>query len=116
MLIKFEQSSTLKEGTKRLSPYCTFANAMSLSDREKVYIPWPPELASSSEGSFWFGCLLSLFSVCATYYLCAGVWPVVASKEMEAMSKASNQFLDSGKYQQSSGAGCSWLQGPGKWQ
>lgn len=44
MPIKFEQSSTLKEGTKRLSPLQKLMSIPLLW--EKVYTAWLPELAS----------------------------------------------------------------------
>ena len=44
MPIKFEQSSALKEGTKRLSLLQKPTSVPLLW--EKVYTPWPPELAS----------------------------------------------------------------------
>ena len=44
------------------------------------------------EVCFWFGCLLSLSSVCVDCYAlerrCAGVRPVFASKKMEAVDRA----------------------------
>ena len=48
------------------------------------------------EGCLWFGCLLSLFSVCAGCYPHAGVQPVCTSREMEARSRASSQCLIAG--------------------
>jgi len=47
MPIKFEQSSALKEGTKRLSP-CTYADAIYLLQGKCT--PWPPELDSGIGG------------------------------------------------------------------
>ena len=46
-LIKFEQSSTLKEGTKRLSPFFRLRCPSPI----RMYTPWPPELASGSIGN-----------------------------------------------------------------
>ena len=41
------------------------------------------------EGYFWFGCFLSLSSVCAGSYPldrgCAGAWPIHVSRKVEAM-------------------------------
>jgi len=48
----------------------------------------------------FFGCLLSLSSVCTGSYsldwVCASVWPAGASKELEAMGSASSQCLVAG--------------------
>ena len=45
MPIKFEQSSALKEGTKRLPLYVHLPTRVPLLSG-KMYTPWPPELAS----------------------------------------------------------------------
>ena len=49
------------------------------------------------EGCFWFGCFLSLSSVCAGCYPldegCATVWPALSSRKMEAMGRACSQCL-----------------------
>ena len=75
------------------------------------------------EGFFWFKCLLYLSSVCVGYYPIdmgfAGVWPVVASSNLEAMGRANSQFLvaeplTSGKDLWGGGTSCSWLPGTGK--
>ena len=44
MPIKFEQSSALKEGPKRLSPFFRLRCPSSIG----MYTPWPPELASGN--------------------------------------------------------------------
>ena len=52
------------------------------------------------EGCFWFGCLLSLSSVCAGCYLldrvCAGVQLARVSKEREAVGRACSHCLVAG--------------------
>lgn len=48
------------------------------------------------EGCFWFGCLLSVFSVCQAvipFIRGADKWPACVSREMEAMGRASSQCL-----------------------
>ena len=53
----------------------------------------------SCDGCFWFGCLLSLSSVCAGCYPleeCGNLWPTHASREMEAMGRACSYFLVAG--------------------
>ena len=50
MPIKFEQSSALKEGTKRLSPYVH--SPTPCPSPIGMYTPWPLELASGTV-SFW---------------------------------------------------------------
>ena len=46
-------------------------------------------------GYFWFGCLLSLSSVCAGSYIldrsCASVMPALVSRKMEALGRARSQ-------------------------
>ena len=48
MPIKCEQSSALKEGTKRLPPHVHSPTPSIFFG--KVYTPWPPELASGRRG------------------------------------------------------------------
>ena len=48
------------------------------------------------EGDSWFGCLLSSSSVCAGCYSHAGLGPVVASRDMEAMGRSCGQCLIAG--------------------
>ena len=79
------------------------------------------------EGWFWFGCLLSLSSVCSSCYpldrgctcVCLCILPVHASREIEAMGRASSHAWLLGSWEWWGPAwrwpGCSWLQGPGKW-
>ena len=49
------------------------------------------------EGCIWFRCLLSIFSVYAGCYpldrVCSHIWPACVFRAMEAMDRASSQFL-----------------------
>ena len=76
------------------------------------------------EGSFWFGCLLSLPSVYVCHYLrerrCPGAWPAYVLMEMEAVGSAYKQCLAPGPLaavvipEEVGAEGCAWLQG--HWQ
>ena len=75
--------------------------------------------------SFWFGCLLSLFLMCAGCYLldrgCAGAWPAHASRKVGEVGIACRQHLVAEPLAVIHGevgvvVGYTWLQGPQQWQ
>ena len=73
MPIKFEQSSALKEGTKRLSPY-VHPLSLSISYQESVH-SLAARAGLQQSGSSLFLLRLSQFSVSSlpsTSFLCAG--------------------------------------------
>ena len=73
----------------------TPGHVLSLSLSRYIYI-----YIYMHEGCFWFGCLLSLSSVCASYYPLdrryAGVQSVHASREMDTMGRAYSLCLVAG--------------------
>jgi len=87
MPIKFEQSSALKEGTKRLSPLQKLMSVPLLW--EKVYTPWPQELSLATGAPLWCSRLRTWYGHCRSwgYYHGSGSIPSLVTSTCHGSSK-----------------------------